>query len=92
MAEALVLGFFVLSVLFWTETRPPFDSGEGENPLKSSILLPPTTATTSKLPGLFQGRRLFFRSLWTYNIIRIVLALETRTRPPALFATILLGG
>ena len=34
-ALPLVLGFFVLSVL--TETRPPFDSGKGENPLKSSV-------------------------------------------------------
>ena len=39
--EEEVLGFFVPSVFFLlTETRPPFDSGKGENPLKSAILLP----------------------------------------------------
>ena len=43
---------------FRTETRPPFDSGKGENPLKSAVfLLPPPPP--SKLQGLLflQGRR-----------------------------------
>ena len=71
------LSFLFCSVL--TETRPPFDSGEGENPLKSSILLPPTIDSDNEQIGRTVPRPTFVLSLAPSElIIRIVLAFETR--------------